>query len=336
MANQKIIIALDIGKSTTKLLGRLYNDGKIVKATNKSDDIKVTLATKCDELFEEDVDVESGSYLTEVDGNKYLVGAQATTESEGSSKLNYIHRICGLTALTKHMEPGVLCEVYMYLASPLNQLKSKKYIQEYKDFFKKDDNTPMIVRVNRKDYKFILKEIAIKPEGSGALKSATDKFRNREVALIDIGGKNIGVTLYDNCKAVVSNRFQMEIGNKRLEEIIEDAIITYGDSADTPSINEVTKAIRNGYLTSFGKVDEKSKGYITDAKNKFFKEILSTLTKKGIKPDRVESLLFIGGTSQNIIDQIGTMPNAEYLPNAQWEAVQGLYLFALAAFKGEM
>lgn len=330
-----LIGALDIGKSTTKAIFKVLDeDRKELNKDIKHEHKRKSFATRCDKLDEdENIDsIDADSFLVEYNGARYIVGEQAKTSSDGSSKLNYIHEICGLVAITRYLEEGMIGNVNFILATPLNQLSSKDHVSAYKGFFT-TDKKPKTIIVNDKEYKFFTQNIISRAEGSGIVIKQPDKFKDYTL-LVDLGGMNLGYSVYKNGKAIRDTRDIDEVGNNRLEKIISKYISKNDTSAALASKTKIERAIRNGYLKVNGEKDLKSVEYIKKAKDVYIKEVLGALSKNSIDISEYDNVLFIGGTTQNVKDSISEyIKHADFTVNSQWDAVEGLYSVALTKFK---
>ncbi|BDR65738.1 ParM/StbA family protein [Clostridium tetani] len=318
------VMTLDAGKYETKLIG------KNKKGT--TEDIKrVIFKTKIYNLEDGYIDIEGNSHKIELDGKEYLIGEQGVEDSSETSKTNLIHKLAAYTAITQVLDSNKNNKVQLVLACPLSVLRNAKAKEEYRDYIK--GNGEITVKVDDKEYSFEITDITIKAEGSGVLFLEQENFKNKNVAVIDFGGLNMGFSLYRNCVVNPSERFIEEHG-------VKDLIIRVGDAlTDLNNGNLITNeqaesALNNGYMKKGGEIDTESSTVIKKVKEKFLKDAIKLVEKRGFKLDQLDSLIFIGGTTQKLKEQISkTYPNNSIITNnSQWTTCEGLYKVAVAKY----
>ena len=313
----KIILSSDIGKFDTKMIGRNLKNDKVKE---------ICFRTKMYELAKGDVDsIEGNSYKVIFENNEYIVGEQGSDKSSDTSKTNFLHKLCAYTSITQFIEPNTKNDIYMVLACPLSVLQIQSAKEEYKEFIK--SNKEINIEVNGKQYSFIIKEVMIKAEGSGILYLNKDMFIDKDVAVVDLGGLNMGFSFYRNGVCKKEDRFIEELGvNNLVAKVREQLMILKGGNLITTE--QAEKALNKGYLPKHGDIDSESIDKIKTAKAEYFDAILKAIREHGYKIEDMDKVVFVGGTSQKILDNISAIKHS-YVPNSSnMTTVEGLYKIA--------
>ena len=317
----KYVLSGDFGKYESEMMGRNIELTK--------DDIKtVRFRTRMYDLEEGFVEKEGdGSYLVELEDKQYLVGAQGKVKSFNTSKTSLLHKLACYTAITQFLEPGTDDnEIYMVLACPLSVLQIQEAKEEYKSFLK--GKGPISIKVNGESYNFEIKDIMIKAEGSGILYLEPNLFKDKTTLIVDLGGLNLGGSLYINKSCKKEDRFIEECGSDRLLEIVREQLSIYrkGNLVDD---NIAEKALNENGIKKGGIIDSKSTQYIEKAKQKYYEEVMNNIKKHKIDVDAIDRIVFVGGTSLHIKSIIENSLPHSYVPdNSQLATVEGLYKVA--------
>lgn len=321
---KKFILSSDIGKYETELIGRdielTAEDRKIVK-----------FRTKMYDLSEGYIDIEGNSHLVEIDNKSYIVGEQGQDKSEDTSKTQFLHKLACYTAITQFLEPGSKNnEIYMVLACPISVLLIQDAKEEYKEFIK--GNGPIKIIVDHKDYEFEIKEIMIKAEGSGIVYLEPNLFTEQSIGIVDLGGLNMGWSLYNNKVCKKDDRFIEECGTDRLLDIVREKLAIY-KKGNLVNKEIAEKALLEGGLKKSGKIDIESVSYVSEAKERYFEEVLRHIKTHKFNIDELDRVVFVGGTSQHIKDNITNRISHAYIPvNSQLSTVEGLYKVAFKKY----
>jgi len=317
---RKIILSADIGKYETEVIGR------DVELT--SDSIQtVRFRTKMYDLSDGYIDVEGNSHLVEFNNKSYIIGEQGQDKSEDTSKTQFLHQLACYTAVTQFLEPGTEGnEIYMTLACPLSVLLIQDAKEEYKQFIKGDG--VIKITVDGKEYQFEIKDIMIKAEGSGIIYLEPNLFTEQVVGIIDLGGLNMGWSLYNNKVCKKDDRFIEECGTDRLIDLVREQLAIYR-KGNLVNKEIAEKALNDGGLKKAGKIDNESTVYIDKAKEIYFEEVLKHVKAHKFNIDELDRVVFVGGTPQHIKENITSKLSHAYIPvNSQLSTVEGLYKVA--------
>lgn len=324
---KKLILSADIGKYQTKLVGRFAND--------KSELSRVCLRTKMYDLDEGYIDVEGDTSSKIFFNNKtYIVGEQGSEKSYGTSKTKLLHKLACYTSITKFLEPNTKNnEIYMVLSCPLSVLLLESAKEEYKSFIKGDGAVDIIV--DGKNYNFEIKEIMIKSEGSGIMYLEPNLFIGQTVLVVDLGGVNMGGSLYRNKTCKREDRFIEEHGSEELIKEVRNQMSFY-KNGDLISEAQAEKVLWDGYIKKGGKVDIDSIEYVEKAKMDYYKNMLKYFKEHKIDIDILDGIIFVGGTTKHIKDIIAkNLPHAHIAADSQWSSVEGLYKIAYAKYNNK-
>lgn len=320
---KKYVISADIGKFDTKLIGR---DVKLSADDRKT----VSFRTKMYNLDNGYIDVEGNSYLVSFDGKTYIVGEQGQDKSEDTSKTQFLHKLACYTAITKFLEPNTKDnEIYMVLACPLSVLLIQDAKEGYKQFIKGDG--PINITVDNKEYEFEIKDITIKAEGAGIIYLEPNIFKGKTVGIVDLGGLNMGFSLYNNLTCKKEDRFIEECGTDRLIDLVREQISIY-KKGNLVNREIAEKALNEGGLKKSGTFDSESISYINAAKQKYFNEVLKHIKEHKFNIDELDEVVFTGGTTQHIKDNISKIPHSYVPSNSQLSTVEGNYKVAFKKY----
>lgn len=321
---KNIILSADMGKYETELTGRDIN--------LKSEDRKtVRFRTKLYDLSDGYIDVEGNSHLVKIDDKSYIIGEQGQDKSEDTSKTSFLHKIACYTAITQFLEPGTKDNsIYMVLACPLSVLLIEDAKEEYRDFIK---GTGVIkMTVNGSDYEFEIKDITIKAEGSGILLLEPELFEDQSTGIVDLGGLNMGFSLYNNKVCKKSDRFIEECGTDRILDIVREQLSVY-KKGNLVNKEIAEKALNQGGLKKSGKIDAQSIPFIEKARELYLEEVLGHIKAHKFNIDQLDKLVFVGGTPQHIKNNITQKLSHSYIPaNSQLSTIDGLYKVAFKKY----
>lgn len=320
----KYVIAADIGKHETTLIGR--------NLEGTAEDVKqVNLRTKMYDLSEGDIDLEGKSYKIEIDNKAYIIGEQGQDKSYDTSKANLLHQLSCYVAITRYLEAETKGnKIYMVLACPLSVIRFNNAKEEYRELIK--GNGEIHVVVNGKNYYFEIEDITLKAEGSGIVFLEPERFLGKNVLVLDLGGLNLGMSLYRNKVCKNEDRFIEECGTNELELIVKEQLTEYrnGNLVDDGTCET---ALKDGGLKKDGELDIESTSYVQKAKHKYFNEVMKRVKRNKIDISILDEVLFVGGTTHHIKSIITDKIKHSYIPhNPQWSTAKGLYKVAIKKY----
>lgn len=321
---KRYVLSADIGKYETNLVGRCLEG-------SKEDIQKVNFRTKMYDLEEGYIDVEGNSHKTELDGKVYIIGEQGQDKSYDTSKTHILHKLACYTAITQYLDPNTKDnKISMVLACPLSVLRSQSAKEEYKAFIKGEGE--INVTVDNKPYSFEITDIMIKAEGSGIVYLEPELFEGKNTLIVDLGGLNLGGSLYKNKVCKNEDRFIEECGHDRLVENVRYQLIDYR-KGNNVTVDEAEKALSDDGLKKSGEIDIESVSYLRKAKENYYKEVMKHIKEHKIDIDLLDKVVFVGGTTQHIKEIISKEIRHAYVPvKSQWSTVEGLYKIAIKKY----
>lgn len=325
----KYVLTLDPGKDSVKATG-IYKEDEIDSLDEAK---KVCFKTRTYDLKNGYIDVQGNSHKVVFGDKELIVGEQGNDRSFNTSKTEFLHQISAYTAITQFLKPNTKDNVIdLGLACPITVLKSEAAKQEYKDLIK--GKGPIKITVDDKKYEFTINDILLKAEGSGILYLAPELFKRKKVAVVDFGGLNMTVTVFNNgtCVNPETDRFAEEHGQIALVNLLANELTAYKNGNIVP-YNVAEEALDRGYMLKGGKKDAKSIEAINAAKNKFLSIAKTKMDSHGVNIDYLDSVIFIGGTTEYLKEQIADIEHSKTTDNSQWATTDGIFKVALKKFK---
>lgn len=320
---EEYVIALDIGKYETKAIGRPI-EGTV-------DDIKrINFRTKMYDLSNGYIDVEGNSHKVKFGGKEFIIGEQGETKSTDTSKTNLLHQLSAYVAITRFLKTNTHNRINLVLACPISVLKIAEAKEAYKNFIK--GNGVITIEVGDKTFKFEIENVTIKAEGSGILFTEPEFFKGKNIGIIDFGGLNMGVSIYRNSVCKQNDRFIEEFGANKLTLYVKDAMTSL-NNGNVVGYDTAEQALENGHMKELGEIRADSLNKIKEVKQKFLFDAIEIIKTNSIKLEEFDGLVFVGGTTQKLKEQVlKKYPNASIPNNSQWTTVEGLYMVACAKY----
>lgn len=284
-------ISVDCGKAETKICVRINSDSSIAKSK---------FATRVIERFNgdgfESMDAtKTGCFKVSYDGHDYAVGNFVTDEdgftSNNNSKNDIIHKVATLTAIASVVNNGDVVRVVIGCPVGLfsNKANREKYLAALLPKGRVD------ISVNGAEKHFTITQTFVLPESCGTIYTCDDKFDNKSVGIIDIGGLNINCSVYDNRTLVVESCFTEQLGRKILVENVKKAIETKTETEF--HAYEIERFIQQGYITNKdSNYEEESKEFVKEHLKSHIEKIWKVCKAHHWNLDYM-NLIFIGGTS---------------------------------------
>ena len=215
---KKIYVAVDCGKSDTKLVSYNATDNKEIKAKFRT---KMSPGTFDDDMF------GRGSFIIQIDdGPVYKVGRDARTEASlESTKKTEVHKVCTMAAIAYACGPQRSelenNDVSIAIGLPLQMCNIAEERISYRDFILGELNKEHVVKIkpvcNRPVYtvRFRFKSECVYPEGIGILYEYPTKFSG-PTGIIDIGNLNLNCLYSDQFLPINESCFTDELGGQIL------------------------------------------------------------------------------------------------------------------------
>lgn len=325
--NNEYVIALDLGKFEGKAIGKRKFD--------VSEDIKqVKIRTKMKELNENEyIEIGENSYNLVYENKNIIVGENGVEAEDNysTSKTTNMHKYIAYTIITRFLEPNTTNnKIQIVLACPISVLKIQGAKENYKKMIKGEGIIKIIV--NGQKFEFEITDIMVKTEDSCIINTNELKNKNN-IGIVGIGGLNMNYLQYINGDFVVKTSY--EHGSSVLDNYIKDDLTVFLNG-NIPNDNDIYMASNNGYICRKGEKVKESETIINCSKKRFLQDMNVLLAKDKIDLSNLQNLIFIGGTSIKLKNQIKELyPNIIELENEedyQMLAVIGLYRVAFKKY----
>ncbi|EGO86287.1 ParM/StbA family protein [Clostridium botulinum C] len=308
--DNKILISVDAGKGETKYCFKLRD--RIIKDA---------FATRGRILRdEEDVEVSDNNFEITFEGNRWGIGDSYTDKDNNNSKNTDLHKVAIYTAITNAIEPKTDNEIILSVTAPATLANNKEFKTEFAENLKGEVN----IKVNDKNYTFIITKVAVRPEGTGALYKDTALFKSKNVLSIDLGYLNLNACAINRLKVIQTSEITDTLGMQRLHTLLNDALNKYNDGRPL-NVQKLNDCLDTGYYKKGKNIIENSVKEIKSVKEKFLDEVLTSVRTKHFTDD-YDLVVFSGATSKVIKDVIeNTIDNAQVIEDAQFANVEGNY-----------
>ncbi len=283
-------IAVDSGKYATKIAAA--RNGMIVHGR---------FLTKMDPNVDKQDSSDTETYAVEYEGQKYLLGKGARTQSFNDTKMEDIHKIATYTALTTECAGiGSGDHVNLAIGCPLADYVNKDRRSQYRDFMV-PQNKQIDITVNGKRKMFYIDKFYVYPESSGVIYLNKDKYKDSPVGVIDIGGLNANCCIYENCLPIsgTDTMFTLDLGGN----VLSQTATTLVERLGTGKLKDYTIAdmmAKNGLKKG---ADEKSAQIIKQCKADHVKKIKDACIANGWNIEYTE-IVFTGGAAGWLKDDI--------------------------------
>ena len=304
------LISVDPGKYATKAVS-LNTNNAIEKTYFR------TKVFKLDNNL--GIEAQGRSFNVTLDGEDYIIGDQGEEVDYTVDKANIYHKLATYTATAQLLEGHKA--VKLVIGCPTSIYRNKGLREEYRDYIRNNGNVK--ITVNNKAYSFLVENVLMLPEGSGIVYTKPELFKDKRVAVIDLGGLNMNFTIYDNLIPQPSSMFTLNHGYAEIETRLTNELNSvYGTSLTS---NDIQNIIKQGGVKLRGTVDPKSSHIIDSIINQYMVKLIQETRKNNFNLDMMD-VVFVGGTSLLIHDKIlHYLPHATIMDNALWANVEGFY-----------
>ena len=305
-----MLVAIDNGYWATKLYSK---------------DQKFSILSRVEES--EEITRGEGRYQIEYDGRKYLVGDDISSyEIENDKTKSLFHKILTLAALAKTTDVTASYDVVAGL--PINLYTSQK--DSFAEYLKTKGKEE--VKINGSSKFIEIKNVKVFPQGAGTLYGmGAENYKNKRVAIIDIGGYTIDGCVFNNLNLINDSMFTEDYGTHRLfnkiaakinsrhflnvkEESMQD-VIKNGIHKQGKALN-VNTEIRDAVLDMVSMIVRKCKSFGWELDN-----LDVIFTGGGVKIDQIQSI---------IKDSI---PQAIFADDSVYTNVKGFYRVGEVIYK---
>lgn len=281
-------MSVDCGKADTKVCLK-NEDGSVTK--------KLVPTTLAETSGMEDLQRETETGIMEAvfEGKAYVIGAPANDMIRDNSKKNIVHKVLTLSMIAEAVPDGGY--VRAAIGCPLQCYASKADRKEYLDYILPAGRAE--IELNGRKRRFIIDRRAVFAEAYGPLLLYPERFMNRTVGVVDIGGFNVNACYFLNGRLISDANITNQMGKYKLMSSLVQPLNRLSPTADF-HIYEIEEALRLGFVIN---AEERSRKIIEDEKRKHLDGIIESCRKAGWNMDFCD-LIFCGGTSPLLQKQI--------------------------------
>lgn len=209
VGNQRFI-AVDSGKFKTKVA---------LLSKNRDKALTFGFRTMIESGNFADDAIEANTFIAEFGGKTYKIGNGASKEAElETSKKSEIHKITTLAAIALVVNDGD--EVNVAIGCPVKEYEVVEKRNEYRDYILPPGEVKIKIKTKNetepKEKHFFINYTVVYPESSGILYLDMERFAEKEVGIIDIGGGTGLGSMFDNFEIVRKTSFTCELGGNVL------------------------------------------------------------------------------------------------------------------------
>jgi plasmid segregation protein ParM len=321
-----LVIAVDSGKHTTK-------------AVRKNPDNTFTrfdVSTKMN-TTKESRSTSSNAFVLDMNGEKTLIGGKAGKHNFETSKEHDLHRRATYLSISQLVENGD--EVVLGIGCPLTAYFNTTARENYMRFMlnmpvldiRDPNDVQMVIKlsVDGTPFEFKINQLFVYPETAGFLIKHAEKYQDRDVAVVDIGGLNVNGCVYQALEPNEDTFFTINEGGNIFMQDLRKHLNTMYVNANLQEF-QMEKVLKDGFI----RIDkEESENEITHFRQTKFELIKQEMKSYNWSTSTLD-FVFVGGGSLlfmvNITGDIEFGKFAEISPNAVWENVEG---FAEAVFE---
>lgn len=304
---KKNLVSVDSGKFAIK---------GISNSTGKGEEFY--LQSTHDETAEDVAD--PGSYVIEYGAHKYVFGPQASGRNRDIDKTGINHKLGAFIAIANLVDSGD--EVDLVIGAPLSTFLQKSSREEFQQFMSSQENVSF--KINNEPFEFKLNSVTVAPESSGLTFQETnyDLFNDDIVAVVDVGGLNTNISVYDDFNLIRSNCITINNGVYPLMESLRSELSALSGTRITEQ--QIRRIVKNGVLKVAGNVVDESSKVIKKKSVDTINQILNAAKDKDFDLMSFEKVIFTGGGSEDLRNYIsGIVTHSKISDNCLYDNVYG-------------
>lgn len=297
------IITVDAGKFQTK--GLLKNKG-------------IRFRTKMEEI-DDSVGVENNkNYYVKWNGKHILLGEGARHVDYEVNKHKLQHKLATYIACTKLLDEHIINPFNLVVLAPLSMYTNQQAKEEFRQFILNDNMAEF--ELNGKSVKLNINNVTIFAEACGVPISNPDKFRNRTVGLLDIGGLNVNGMIFKDMKPVTGTHFTENLGSLIVMEKIRKELNRGIEGANIQEY-QMDDILKSGYYLGDKVI---SKEIIDSLLSDHFKEILQVAKASNWDTKGLDIVVAGGGSLDLTLNNIQLhIPQTQISGNPVWDSCKG-------------
>lgn len=273
---------------------------------------KISFKTKLQETNTEYF--TNDTYHLNWQGKDYLLGDGAKNIDLDTDKQKLQHKLAVYIACSKLLKEDD--EINLVVLSPMSIFSNKKQREEFREYIL--DDSIIKFKLFDKDKTLIIKDVKIFAETGGIVFSNPQRYKNRVVGVIDIGGVNINGCVYNNLSPIKGTEFTINEGSylimNKIRKELNKEFKTNIQEYQIPDI------INKGY---YNYNPEKSKEIIMSILSDHNNEIIHNMKANNWDVKGLNIVLSGGGSLLLGETTKKYLPQAEFSDNPEWDNALG-------------
>ncbi|MGJ0846607.1 hypothetical protein ACR77J_07955 [Tissierella praeacuta] len=285
------IITVDAGKFQTKCL---YGN------------VGLRIRTKMEEVDGNIQVKDNGSFYIKWDNDMYILGDGAKFVDYDISKHKLHHKLAIYSASASLLKENIVNPTNLVVLSPLSLYTNVQAREEFRQFIL--NNHSVKFELNSEHKNLLINDVTVFAEACGVPISNPDKFKNKTVGLLDIGGLNVNGMIFKNMKPIKGTHFTENLGSLIVMEKIRKELNKEIKGANIQEY-QMDNIIKKGYYLAD---KELSREIIKSLLSDHFKDILQVAKASNWDIKGLDIVVSGGGS----ID-IGLSSIQSYIPQTQ-------------------
>jgi plasmid segregation protein ParM len=267
--------------------------------------------------------LEGGSYRVAFDNETYILGEMGDACDYTLEKQSLIHKMAIYTAVARM---GGRDNVKLVIGCPVSVFMSDEHRRAYAAYIKDE---PLGFKVDDMRIKLNFEKVLVLPEGAGVIYQDPERFKGKSVAVVDLGGRNMNFTVYNDLKPQLNSMLSTNNGSMEIEMMVKKA---FGTRYKLALENEdVENILRQGGILYRGELEGRE--MLKEILEEYVDKTLRDISQANFNLETME-VVFTGGTSLLCSAQIlERLPHAFVGQTSQWDNVQGFYRLAKSKYK---
>ena len=295
------IITVDAGKYQTK--GLFNNNG-------------IKFRTKLEEI-DDNVNIQNNnSFYIQWENKHYLIGDGAKYVDYDVSKHKLQHKLAIYTATAKLLKNKN--DVNLVVLSPLTTYTNPQAREEFRQYIL--NNNVVEFEIDGVEAKITINDVTVFAEAIGVSVSNIDKFKDKTVGVLDIGGLNVNGIIIKNMKPIRDTEFTINAGSLIIMEKVRKELNREIRNANIQEY-QMDTIMKQGLYNGEAEI---SKEIIQTILSSHFKDILQTTKANNWDMKGLDIVITGGGSLDLGLNNIKKyIPQAQMSQNPLWDSCLG-------------
>ena len=308
MSKETKKVVVDSGKFATKAI-HVKSDGEFEK---------LTFRTKMSDTEESTVNTNE-TYAVAFNGQRYLLGRQATNSDWETRKSSALHQLSIYTSIHQFVNDGD--SVDLVIGCPLAVYTKRKQREDYERYIKGEG--AITITVNEIKKTFTINNIHALPETSGYLFKHAINYENKLFAVVDVGGLNANCCQYMDGDIIQDTDITLNMGMNTLYKNIQNTLNKeFSSNISLIQVEQIMKMPKENRHIKKDKAN--SNALIHKLTNQHVEALKNACIQNGWDVDNLE-FIFVGGGSKALNEDIRQTFGDDVIvsDNAVWDNAEG-------------